>query len=145
MARKIPERIREGVSLAELLELFPDDRTAEDWFARIRWPDGPVCPYCESDNILVRSEEKRGIQPYHCRSCGRHFSVKVGTLMHASRYGCRVWLLAAYCMTAAASPEGISSARMRRALGIAESGAWMLAHKIREAHDERGDDRRGRV
>ena len=37
---------REGISLKRLFRMFPDDKTAEDWFAVVRWPDGPRCPYC---------------------------------------------------------------------------------------------------
>ena len=37
---------REGMSLAELLRLFPDDATAERWFREQRWGDQPYCPHC---------------------------------------------------------------------------------------------------
>ena len=29
---------RQGISLVQLFEMFPDDETAEAWFRRIRWP-----------------------------------------------------------------------------------------------------------
>ena len=31
---------REGITLLELFEMFPDDKTAENWFIANRWPDG---------------------------------------------------------------------------------------------------------
>ena len=35
---------REGVSLIELFEKFPDNRTAEQWFESVRWSDVICCP-----------------------------------------------------------------------------------------------------
>ncbi|MYB06908.1 MAG: transposase [Gemmatimonadetes bacterium] len=39
-------------SLFKLMEMFPDDNTAEKWFQQVRWGDFgcPVCPKCESMN-----------------------------------------------------------------------------------------------
>ena len=52
MAHKAPGKSHhKGVSLQELFRMFPDDATAERWFAEKRWPDGPHCPYCGSTNI----------------------------------------------------------------------------------------------
>lgn len=31
---------RKGMTLVELFAKFPDDETAEAWFASVRWPDG---------------------------------------------------------------------------------------------------------
>lgn len=31
---------RKGLTLVDLIRMFPDDQTAEAWIARIRWPDG---------------------------------------------------------------------------------------------------------
>lgn len=31
---------RKGITLLELMRMFPDDETAERWFVETRWPDG---------------------------------------------------------------------------------------------------------
>ena len=31
---------RKGLTLVKLIRKFPDDKTAEAWFASIRWPEG---------------------------------------------------------------------------------------------------------
>ena len=41
---------RKGITLLELMDLFPDDDSAERWFASIFWPDGGRCPACGSGN-----------------------------------------------------------------------------------------------
>ncbi len=43
MSKKAPGRAdRKGITLAELFRLFPDDATAEKWFAEKRWGDNGI-------------------------------------------------------------------------------------------------------
>ena len=66
MAHKAPGKAdRNGISLAKLFKLFPDDAAAEKWFARQRWGDEPACPYCGSLNVQSGSAHKT--MPYRCR------------------------------------------------------------------------------
>ena len=135
MARQAPgKHQRKGISLIEVTEKFGSDRMAEDWFASNRWPNGVTCPFCDSGNIYARPEEKRRNQPYRCRSCRKDFSVKTGTLMHASNLGCRNWAIAIYLLTT--SLKGVSSMKLHRDLGISQKTAWLLMHKIRETFDD---------
>ena len=120
---------RMGISLVELLAMFPDDETAEQWFIGQRWPDGVRCPDCGSANIQAR--ETRKPQPYRCRDCRKDFSAKTGTLMHASKLGYRIWALAIYLMST--SLKGVSSMKLHRDLGVTQKTAWHLAHRIRES------------
>lgn len=50
---------RKGITLIELMELFPAEDSAERWFANIFRPDGVRRPACRSANIQP--------QPYRCR------------------------------------------------------------------------------
>ena len=66
MAHKAPgKHHREGISLIKLSKMFPDDATAEKWFAKTRWPEGPHCPHCESVNVQSGAAHKS--MPYRCR------------------------------------------------------------------------------
>ena len=89
------KQFRKGISLVELMRMFPDDEAAERWFAEQRWPNGVRCAYCESDN--VQEGAKHPTMPFRCRSCRKFFSVKTNTVMHSSKLGCQVWALAIYC------------------------------------------------
>ena len=109
--------------------MFPDDKTAEQCFIEQRWPDGVRCPDCESANVQVRATRKP--QPFRCRACRKDFSVKTGTLMHASKLGCRIWALAIYLMST--NLKGVSSMKLHRDLGVTQKTAWHLAHRIRES------------
>lgn len=88
---------RKGPSLPELIRLFPDDATAEQWFADTRWPDGPQCPNCGSWRIQSGAAHKT--MPYRCRECRKRFSVRSKTVMAESKLGFQVWILAIYLLT----------------------------------------------
>lgn len=129
MSKKAPGKsFRKGLSLMEIMRMFPDDATAEEWFAKTRWPDGVFCPACGCNDIQERPTRKP--QPYRCRSCRKDFSVKTGTLMHNSKLGCQVWAVA-ICLLVTGL-KGVSSMKLHRDLGITQKTAWHLAHRIRE-------------
>ena len=129
MAQKAPgKHYRKGISLIEITRKFPDDATAETWFVKTRWPDGVTCPSCDADNVLTVKTRKP--QPYRCRDCRKHFSVKTGTLMQGSKLGLQVWAVAYYLL--ATGIKGTSSMKLHRDLGVTQKTAWHLSHRIRE-------------
>ena len=44
---------RNGISLIEFFEKFPDEESAERWWTTERWPTGVACPGCGSMNIQL--------------------------------------------------------------------------------------------
>ncbi len=129
MAQKGPGKAhRKGISLAALFRKFPDDATAEVWFAKQRWGNTPACPHCGSINVQGGASHKT--MPYRCREkeCARRFSVKTGTAMQASNLGYRVWAIAIYLVTTGI--KGTSSMKLHRDLEITQKSAWHLAHRI---------------
>ena len=135
MAKRAPgKHYRKGVTWVEVTRLFPDDATAEAWFTEIRWPDGVVCPRCESNN--VQSGAKHPTMPYHCRSCRKYFSLKTGTVMEGTKLGYQTWALAIYILNT--NLKGRSSLHLHRDLGITQKSAWHLAHRIRKTWDVGG-------
>lgn len=136
MSKKAPGKAhREGMSVAELIAMFPDDATAEAWFAEQRWPDGPHCPFCGSLN--VQSGAKHAM-PYRCREreCRKRFSVKTGTVMQSSNLGYQTWAIATYL--ALTSLKSVASMKLHRDLKITQKSAWHLAHRLREAYARDG-------
>ena len=123
---------REGLSILELTQMFPDDATAERWFVENRWPNGVTCPRCGSLNILHVKSRKP--QPYRCRDCRKHFSAKTDTPMHSSNLGYQTWAIAIYLLTTGL--KGTSSMKLSRDLGLPQTTAWHLAHKIRESWND---------
>ena len=137
MGREAPGKAyRKGISLIGLYRMFPDDATAEAWFARTRWPNGPACPYCGSLSVLSNARHKT--MPYRCREkgCRKRFSVKVGTVMEASNIGYQKWVIAIYLSLT--SLKSVSSMKLHRDLEISQKSAWHMAHRLRRAFAEKG-------
>ena len=118
---------RTGITLMDAVKMFDTEEKAEAWFVSKRWPDGVVCPHCESDNIATVASRKP--QPFRCRACRKHFSVKTGTLMHSANIPLSKWAIAFYLY--ATNLKGVSSMKLHRDLGIRQSSAWYMAHRIR--------------
>ncbi len=130
---------RKGISLIELLQIFPDDAAAEQWFMETRWPDGIHCPYCGSARIQTGCRHRT--MPLRCReykTCGAKFSVKSNSVMESSRLGYQVWALAIHLLTT--SLKSVSGMKLHRDLKVSQKTAWHLAHRLRKSF-ESGDRR----
>lgn len=122
---------RKPMTIIELVQMFDTEEKAEAWFIEQRWPDGITCPKCNGkDTARVASRKP---QPFRCRSCGKYFSVKTGTLMHSSNIPLSKWAMAFYLFTV--NLKGISSIRLGEALGVSQATAWYMGHRIRAAWD----------
>ena len=131
MASTAPGKFhREGISLMELGELFPDEETARTWFEAHVWPNGRACPHCGS---VRTGEVNHAKSPYRCHDCRRHFSVKTGTAMAASKLPLRHWAFGIYLEVT--SLKGVSSMKLHRDLKVTQKTAWFMLHRIREAWD----------
>ena len=125
---------RQGISLMQLADMFPNEESARKWFEAQRWPDGAHCPHCGSVNVAAVASLKP--MPYRCRDCRKHFSVRTGTAMAESKIPLRKWAFGIYlCAT---SLKGVSSMKLHRDLSITQKSAWFMAHRIREAFEAEG-------
>ena len=121
------QSFRKGLSLPELVRMFPDDTAAEAWLVDTRWPNGVQCPNCGSWRVQSGTAHKT--MPYRCRECRKRFSVRSKTVMAASNLGFQVWILAIYLLTTGI--KGTSSMKLHRDLGVTQKTAWHLSHRIR--------------
>ena len=130
MARKAPGKShREGITIMQLADMFPDDAAASAWFESLVWPDGRHCPRCGCTETRDAAETS-GL-PYYCPACQRAFSVRIGTALERSKVSMRQWVFAIYLdMT---SLKGVSSMKLHRDIGVSQKTAWFVLHRIREA------------
>ena len=129
MTNKAPGKSkRQGISISQFFKMFPDDKSAEDWFIKKRWSNGVACPGCGSLNIQTRTGKAL---PYRCREqgCGKKFSVKFGTFMQSSKIGYRDWLFVIYLLST--NLKSVSSMKLHRDLGVTQKTAWHMAHRVR--------------
>ena len=131
MAKAPGKSHREGLTVIELLRMFPDDAAAEAWFEAQRWPEGRFCPDCGSTNTVAVKDRRP--MPYRCKDCRNHFSVRKGTVMQSSKLGLQKWAIALYLTTTGL--KGTASMKVYRELGMRQATAWHMMHRIREAFD----------
>ena len=95
MSQKAPGKShREGISLVELFELFPDEATATAWFEASVWPTGRCCSHCGS--LRTYPVPNANPMPYHCRDCRSYFSVRTKTALERSKIPLQKWAIAIY-------------------------------------------------
>lgn len=122
----------------QLMRLNEDE--ARTYFEKVRWPKGPVCPDCKTQNIVVL--KGRQVRPgvYRCKDCRRQFTVTIGTIMERSHIPLSKWIVGIYRMCS--SKKGVSALQLKRELWGEGKGsyqtAWFMAHRIREAMKETG-------
>ena len=133
MARRaLGKSYREGITLVQLMDMFPTEERAMAWFEEVIWPAGRHCPKRGSLNTRKASHK---YMPYWCTDCRSYFSVKTNTAMQASKIPLRKWAIAIYlCLT---SLKSVSSMKLQRDIGASQPTAWFMLHRIREAW---GDD-----
>jgi len=120
---------REGLTLMDLFEMFPDEAAATRWFESVCWPTVRACGKCGSTNTHEVPNAKP--MPYRCRDCRGYFSVRTGTPMQKTNVPLRKWAIAIYlCLT---SMKSVSSMKLHRDIGVSQPTAWLMLHRIREA------------
>ncbi|MGZ3274639.1 MAG: IS1595 family transposase [Caulobacteraceae bacterium] len=116
-------------------KIFHDEDAARAHFQALRWPHGPVCPFCSSvDNAteMKGATTRPGLFKCKAKECRKPFSATMGTVYERSHIPLHKWLLATHLMVA--SKKGISSHQLYRMLGFGSyKTAWFMAHRIRAA------------
>ncbi len=133
MANNAPgKHYRKGIGIMDIIRMFDTEQKAYDWLARYVWPNGPVCPFCGSDN--VQSGIKHPQMTHRCRDCAKKkmFTLKTGTIMARSKLDYQTWAIAAYLIVT--NLKGISSMKIQRELSITQKSAWHLLHRLRKAY-----------
>ena len=125
---------RKGITVVELMDMFPTEEAATEWFESVIWPDGKRhCGKCGS--TATREVPNAKPMPYWCKDCRSYFSVRTGTPIARSNVPLRKWAIAIYL--ALTSLKSISSMKLSRDIGVKQETAWFMLHRIREAW---GDD-----
>ena len=121
MAHKAPEKAyREGLSLIEVMDMFPTEDAAREWIESIIWPKGRCCGKCGSTQHTARRVTRR------CRTGVRLAGVtsasRPGTPLASSNIPLRKWAITIYlCLTslksvsiheAAPGPEDFAEVRV---------------------------------
>jgi transposase-like protein len=116
-------------TLQEAIVYFSNPSNCREYVVARRWPDGVVCPRCESKKVKFLEKYNR----WQCsaRHANRQFTVKTGTIFEDSPLGLDKWLAAMWQVVNC--KNGVSSYEVHRAIGVTQKTAWFMDHRIRLA------------
>ncbi len=119
----------EPTTLQEAIIYFSNPTNCREYLVARRWPDGVICPRCESQNVLFLEKYNR----WHCRQkhAAPQFTLKTGTIFEDSPIGLDKWMTAMWQIVNC--KNGISSYEVHRAIGVTQKTAWFMDHRIRFA------------
>src|SRR5438105_6288783 len=114
-------------TLIGAVRFFGDEAVCVEFLARLRWPDGVRCIYCDSDRVgYIKTRFL-----WRCKECRKEFSVKKGTIFEDSPIPLSKWFPAMWLYSA--GKKGRSSHQLARDLGVTQKTAWFMSHRIRLA------------
>jgi len=117
-------------TLQQAIRYFGDEQVCISTVAKLRWPNGPICPACEGTEHYYLKTQKR----WKCKKCAKQFSVKLGTIFEDSPISLDKWLVALWMLVNC--KNGISSYEVGRDLGLTQKSAWFVLHRLRLALQE---------
>jgi transposase-like protein len=124
-------QLQKGLSEVEFQQQFGTEEQCRAAIVASRWPDGFSCPECGSRKHSV--VETRDL--FQCSACRRQTSPIAGTIFASTKLPLCTWFRAIYHMTQ--TKQGISSIELGRRLGVTQTTAWKVKHKLAQVMMER--------
>jgi transposase-like protein len=95
----------------------------------LRWPDGVVCPSCESTQVIKRGcdDTEPARQRYECHDCDQRFDDLTDTIFAGHHQPLKVWILCLYFMGLNLSNEQIA-----HELSLNESDVYQMTTELRD-------------
>jgi transposase-like protein len=113
---------------------FSTEQSCQDYLAKLRWPEGFVCPRCQNQSAWAVNRQRR-----MCAECFYPVSVTAGTIFHDTRKPLQLWFRAVWHVTS--QKHGASALGLQRVLGLGSYvTAWSWLHKLRRAMVRPGRD-----
>jgi transposase-like protein len=131
-------QFQKGMSETQFDELYGTEPLCHAALVQWRWPEGFECPGCGGREHCIVKRAARSL--YQCNACRKQTSVKAGTIFASSKLPLRLWFKTMYLVTQ--SKKGISSIELGRRLGVTQTAAWTLKHKLAQVMIERNAAKR---
>ena len=101
-----------------------------------RWPRGFECPACGGRQYSLVTTRNL----YQCAKCRRQTSPIAGTIFASTHLPLQLLFRAIYHLTQ--TKQGISSIELGRRLGVTQTTAWKIKHKLKQVMLERDATKR---
>lgn len=114
-------------TFAQFLAYFKDEETCRAYFEKIRFAQGEYCPHCNHGKINRFKDGKR----FRCAKCKKDFQIITNTIFGETKAPLQKWFIAIYLLNT--SKKGISSIDLANKVGVTQTTAWFMDHRIRRA------------
>ena len=140
MARNVVQ-FQKGLSEPAFEQQYGTEEQCRAIVIASRWPHGFECPVCGGRQYCVVTTRDL----YQCAKCRRQTSPIAGTIFASTHLPLRLWFRAIYHLTQ--TKHGISSIELGRRLGVTQTTAWKIKHKLKQVMLERDATKRlsGRI
>lgn len=115
-------------SIFDLITAFPTEQSCIDHLERLQWNGNPVSPFDAESKVYKCAGNK-----YKCKSTGKYFNVRTGTIFDNTKIPLQKWFLALYVFSS--HKKGISSHQLAKDISVTQKSAWFLLHRLRYAFD----------
>jgi transposase-like protein len=123
------------VNLIEFEQQFSTEEACLSYVARLRWPDGFLCPRCQHNKYWFTNRKL-----YHCAACDHETSITAGTIFQDTRKPLQLWFRVIWHVIS--QKNGVSAKGLQRVLGFNRyETIWVWLHKLRSAMVRPGRDR----
>lgn len=120
--------VSEFKSIQDLLKAFPTEQACIEHLETLRWNGTPVSPFDPASTVYKCKGGR-----YKCKSTGKYFNVKVGTIFEDTKIPLQKWFLALYVFSS--HKKGISSHQLAKDIDVTQKSAWFMLHRLRYAFD----------
>jgi transposase-like protein len=128
------------MNLLEIACMTEDE--ARLYLESLRWPNGPVCPNCEKQNVTRMQGKAHRKGCFQCNNleCRQQFTVRCKSILESSKVPLKKWVLAFHLLCS--SKKGFSALQLQRELSLGSyKTAWFMLHRIRHAMEVKSWDK----
>lgn len=122
-------QFQKGLSLNEFLAQYGNEQQCETALETARWPNGFVCPKCDSTHYGTYRRGVR-VKVFQCKTCRGQTTLTEGTIFHSSKLPLTTWFQAMFFQTQC--KNNISILELMRLIDVCYETAWRVKHKLME-------------
>jgi len=126
-------QFQKSLSLPEFLDKYGSEAQCAAALEKLRWPQGYVCPCCESKSHCIVRHGK--VKTFQCNCCHTQITLTSGTIFHSTKMPLTTWFQAIYFLSQ--TKNNVSALELTRVLGVCYRTAWRMKHKIMQVMCER--------
>jgi len=109
----------------DFLEWFGTEEDCVNYIAKLKWPNGFICPKCKSGKAWSTAKKLM-----HCSNCGHQTSITAGTVFQGTRKSLRLWFHVMWWVVS--QKTGCSALTLKNVMGFdSYETAWTWLQKLR--------------